>query len=139
MGRSPGGRPPAATAGRPYFKAIAGKNLNADLLGAQHAWRTIRRYQTVIVRNSVFAAKHSARTIARAIARRVRKRRLGGFQHQVELDAETAAKLSVSTRTGTEFVVTEMQGKPYLGDLNATELDAADRVPFADRRPAVAA
>src|SRR6266576_6575405 len=35
-------------------------------------------------------------------------------------------------------MVTEMQGKPHLGDFDAAELDAADRVPFADRRPAVA-
>jgi hypothetical protein len=36
-------------------------------------------------------------------------------------------------------MVTEVQGKPNLGDLNATKLDAADRVPFADRRPTVTA
>src|SRR2546423_8028098 len=36
-------------------------------------------------------------------------------------------------------MVTEVQRKPNLGDFDATELDSSDGVPFADRRPAVAA
>src|SRR3954447_3850744 len=36
-------------------------------------------------------------------------------------------------------MVREMQGKSCLRYLDAAELDAADRVPFADRGPAVAA
>ena len=89
--------------------------------------------------NAVSAAKHPAGAIAHAIAGRIGTRRLCGFQHEIERDAETAAKLPVATGACAEFMVPEIEGKARLGDLDASELDAADRVPFADRRPAVAA
>ncbi len=77
--------------------------------------------------------------MARASARRVGPRGLCRFQHQIERDTEATAKLSVSAGAWAKFMMTEMQGKPHLGDFDAAELDAADAVPFADRRPAVAA
>src|SRR5665213_628598 len=89
--------------------------------------------------NAVLAAEHAARSVARAVARGIAPRRLFGFQHQIERNAKAAAKPAVPARAGAIFVVTEIQGKPHLGDFDAAELDAADRMPFADRRPAVAA
>src|SRR5207302_9211339 len=61
------------------------------------------------------------------------------LRHQIERHAETAAILAVAAGAGTEFMLPEMQGKTYFGDLQAAELQPADGVPFADRRPAVAA
>src|SRR2546421_5832263 len=94
--QSPSGRSPAAAAGRPYFKAIAGEKLDTDFFRAQDARRSARRYQAIIVRNAVFASKHSTRAIARTIACGVRKRRVRRFQHQIERDTEATAKLSIA-------------------------------------------
>ena len=88
--------------------------------------------------NAILAAQHSTRTMAHAIARGIRTRWLRDLQHQIERDAQTAAELAVATGVSTKFVMTEVQGKPRFGNLDASELDAADRVPFADRRPPVA-
>ena len=46
---------------------------------------------------------------------------------------------AVAAGACTKLMVGEIQGKPHLGDFDAAELDATHRVPFADRRPAVAA
>src|ERR1700730_19404860 len=89
--------------------------------------------------NAVLAAKHSTGSVTRAVARRVGPRRIFRIQHQAERATQAAAKLSVAAGARAKFMVTEMQGKPHLGDFDAAELDAADAVPFADRRPAVAA
>ena len=48
-------------------------------------------------------------------------------------------ELPVAAGAGAEFMTAEVQRKAHLGDLDAAELEAADRVPLADRRPAVAA
>ena len=87
---------PTAAAGRPYFEAIAGEQLNTDFFRAQDPRRTARRYQSIIVGKPVFASKHPTWAIARTIARGVRKRRLRRFQHQIERDTEAAAKLSIT-------------------------------------------
>src|SRR5262245_24958348 len=47
--------------------------------------------------------------------------------------------LALAAGVGAEFMAAEMQREAHLGDLDATELEAADAVPLADRRPAVAA
>src|SRR6478672_530776 len=47
--------------------------------------------------------------------------------------------LSVAAGAGAEFVTAEMQGKAHLGDFQAAELEATDRMPLADRRIAIAA
>src|SRR5207249_1132347 len=94
---------------------------------------------TIAVRSTVLAAEHAARSIAHAIARGVAARRLLRLQHQIEGDAEAAAKLSVAAGTGTEFMLAEMQRETHFGDFETAEFEAADRVPLADRRPAVTA
>ena len=91
------------------------------------------------MRHAVLATKHAAGAMARAVAGGVGKCGLFGFQHQIERDAEAAAKLAVAARARAKFMVAEMQRKPHFGDFDAAELDAAHGVPFADRRPAVAA
>src|ERR1700738_4673411 len=92
-----------------------------------------------MMRLAIFAAEHAAGTVTRAIAGSVALRRLFGFQHQIERDAEAAAILSVAARAWAEFMPCKMQGKPRFRDFEAAELEAADRVPLADRGPAVAA
>jgi hypothetical protein len=94
--RSRSGRSPTAASGRAYFKAIAGQKLDTDFFRAQGARRATRRDQAIIVRNAVFASKHSTRSIAGTIPSGVGKRRLRSFQHQIERDAEAAAKLSIA-------------------------------------------
>src|SRR3984893_13290257 len=47
--------------------------------------------------------------------------------------------LSVAAGIGEVLVMAEMQGKARFRDLDAAEFQAADSVPLADRRPAVAA
>src|SRR5450755_3356700 len=88
---------------------------------------------------TVLAAEHAAGAVAHAIAGGVRKRRLCGLHDQIKRDAEAAAELPVTAGTGAKFMMGKVQGESHLGDLDAAELDAADRMPFADRRPAVAA
>ena len=132
-------RSPAAAAGRAYLEAIAGTQLDADFLGAQHARLAAFGQQAIVMRLAVLAAEHAAGAMARAIARRVAFRDLFRLQHQIERHAEAAAKLAVAAGAGAEFMVAEMQGKAHLGDFEAAELQPADRMPLADRRPAVAA
>src|SRR6266567_2466515 len=91
------------------------------------------------MRFAVFAAEHPAGTMTRAIARAIAARGLFGFQHEIKRNAKPAAKLPAAAGPGAEFVMAEVQGKTHLGNLDAAELEAADRVPLADRRPAVAA
>jgi hypothetical protein len=129
---SPSGRSPAAPARGAYFKAIAGEKLHPDFFRTQDARLSAVRYQTVIVRDAVFASKHSTGTITRTVARGVGTRGLRSFKHQVERNTEATAKLSIAARTGPEFMVTEVQRKSNLGDFNAAKLDSANGVPFAD-------
>src|SRR5204863_7278005 len=126
-------------AGGSSLQAIAWMEFDADLLGPQHARLAALRQQAIVMRFAVLAAEHAARSVARAIARSVATRRLFGLQHQIEGDAEAAAKLAVATRTFTEFMTAEVQGKARFGNLNAAEFETANRVPFADRRPAISA
>ena len=137
--RSLGRRPPATAAGGAYLEAIARTEFDADLLGAQHARLAAFGQQAIVMRLAVLAAEHAAGTVARAIARGVAARGLFDLQHQIEGNAEAAAELAVATGTFAEFMAAEVQGKARLGDFETAELEAADRVPFADRRPAVAA
>ena len=74
----------------------------------------------------------------RAVARGIARRRFFGLEHQIEGNAEAAAKLAVAARARAEFVLAEVQGKARFGDFEAAELETADGVPFADRRIAVA-
>src|SRR5580692_23748 len=85
-------RAASAAAGRTDFEAITGENFDAGFLGAQGASRAARRRQAIVVGNAVLAAEHAAGSMARAIARGVAPRRLFGFQHQIERDAEATAK-----------------------------------------------
>ena len=48
------------------------------------------------MRLAVLAAEHAAGAVAHAIARGVAERGLFGLQHQIERDAEPAAKLAVA-------------------------------------------
>ena len=91
-----------------------------------------------MMRLAVLAAEHAAGAMARAVARGVAFRDLFRHQHQIERHTEAAAMLAVAAGAGTEFMLPEMQGKAYLGNLEAAELQPADGVPLADRRPAVA-
>ena len=91
------------------------------------------------MRCAVFAAEHAARSMAGAVARSVAARRLFDFQHQIERNAETATELAVATGAFAEFMATEVQGKARLGHFKTAEFETTNRVPFADRRPAVAA
>ena len=61
------------------------------------------------MRLAVLAAEHPARTVAHAVAGGVGQRGLCRFQHQIERDAEAAAKLSVAAGVGAELMVAEMQ------------------------------
>src|SRR5262249_61389765 len=90
-------------------------------------------------RVAVRAADQAAGALANAVARGVAGRRLFGLDHEIERDAEPAAMLAVAAGIGEVLVVAEMQGKARLRDLDAAEFQAADGVPLADRRPAVAA
>ena len=132
-------RPPAAAAGRTYLEAIAGTQFDADFLGAQHARLAAFGQQAIMMRLAILAAEHAAGTVARAVARGVAFRDLFRLQHQIERHAEAAAMLAVAAGARAEFMRAEMQGKAHLGDFEAAELQPADRMPFADRRPAVAA
>src|ERR1700675_1103237 len=85
------------------------------------------------------AAEHAAGPIAPALPGGVALCGLLDLQHQIERNTEAAAKLSVAAGAGTEFMLPEMQRETHFGDLQTAEFEAADRVPFADRRPAVAA
>src|SRR5918992_1673515 len=91
------------------------------------------------MRLAVLTAEHAARTVARAVAGGIALRRPFRLQHQIERHAEATTMLSVAAGAGAEFMHAEMQGKAHFGDLQAAELQPADRVPLADRRPAVAA
>ena len=123
--RSLRGLSPPAAAGGAYFEAIAWPDLDAGFLGAQHARLAAFRQQAVVMRRAVLAAQHSAWTIAHAVARGVAARGLFDLHHQIERDAEPAAKLAVAAGVGAEFVMAEIQGKAHFGDLDAAELDAA--------------
>ena len=112
---------------------------DADLLGAQHARLAAFGQQAILMRLAVLAAEHAARAVARTVACGIAARRLFDLQHQVEGNAEAAAKLAVATGTFAEFVAGEVQGKARLGHFKAAEFEATDRVLLADRRPAVAA
>ena len=85
------------------------------------------------MRLPTFAAEHAAGAMTRAIARSIAARGFFSFQHEIKRNAETAAKLPVAAGPGAEFMMAEVQGKAHLGNLDAAEFDAADRVPFADR------
>ena len=78
------------------------------------------------MRLAVLTAEHAAWTVARAVAGSVALGRLLDFQHQIQRDAETAAKLAVAAGAVAEFVLAEMQGKAGFGDFDAAELQAAD-------------
>ena len=79
------------------------------------------------------------RAQARAVARGVALRQLLRLQHQVERHAETAPMLAVTPGAGAKFMRAEMQRKARFGHLETAEFESADRMPLADRRPAVAA
>src|SRR6266702_1920398 len=132
-------RTPATAAGRTDFQAIAGMEFNADFLGTQLARLASLGQQPIMMRLAIFAAEHAAGAVTCAVAGGVALRRLLRFQNQIEGNAETAAILSVAARTGAEFMPRKMQLKPGFRDFEAAEFQAADRVPFADRGPAVAA
>ena len=108
-----GWRSPAAATGGPNFHAIARQDLDADFLGAQDARRAPRGDKTIVMRRSIFAAQETAGAMPGTVTRRVGDRRLDRFEHQVERDAETAAKLTVPARIGAKLVMAEMQGKPH--------------------------
>src|ERR1700704_3982265 len=91
------------------------------------------------MRLAVLAAEHAAGPMAHAIARGVALCGLRRLQHQIKGDTETAAKLSVAARTGAEFMLPEMQRETHFRNFETAEFEAANRVPLADRRPAVAA
>src|ERR1700760_4325131 len=91
------------------------------------------------MRRRVLAAEHAASAVADAVARGVAERRLLGLDHEIERDAEPAAMLSVAAGIGEILVMAEMQGEARFRDFDAAEFQAADGVPLADRRPAVAA
>src|ERR1700733_12767041 len=107
-------RAPSAASGGTDFEAITWENFDAGFLGAQGARRAFSRYQAIVVGNAVLAAEHAAGSMARAVARGIATRRLFGFQHEIERNAEPAAKLPVTARAGAIFVVTEVQWKAHL-------------------------
>src|SRR3954453_21307869 len=92
-----------------------------------------------MLRLFVLDANRAARAMARAVPCGGAFRAPLSLQHQIERHAETAAKLAVTAGAGAEFMLPEMQGKAHFGDFETTELQPADRMPFADRRPAIAA
>ena len=58
--------------------------------------------------------------------------------HHLEIAAGAAAKLAVAAGIGAVLVMQEQERKAHLGHLDRAELDAAGRVPLADRVIAVA-
>src|SRR5262249_7702975 len=97
------------------------------------------RHQAIVMWLAVATTKHAARAVTSALARGIGTRGLFRLDDEVERDAEPAAELPLAAGVGAKFVPLEQQRKARLGHLAAAELQAAHRVPLADRRPAVAA
>src|SRR5882757_6280154 len=91
------------------------------------------------MRLPVLAAEHAARAVPRAVTGSVAFGVLFRLQHQIQRDTEAAAILPVAARAGAKFMPAEMQREAHFGDLEAAEFEATDRMPLADRRPAVTA
>src|SRR6516165_464770 len=91
------------------------------------------------MRLGVRAAEHAGRAMPRTLARGVCQRDLVGFDDKIKRHAKPAAKLAVAGGIGQKFMVAKMQREARFGNLQTAKFQAADRMPLADRRPAVAA
>ena len=85
-----------------------------------------------MMRLTIASAEHAAGAVTRALASRVGERGLCGLDHEVQRDAETAAILAITAGIGPEFMALEQQRKARFGNLDAAELQPADRVLLAD-------
>jgi hypothetical protein len=81
----------------------------------------------------IAAAEHPACSMLRALACRVRSRRLRRFHDEIQRYAQAATKLAVSAGVRTEFVMPEIERKPGFVDFDAAEFDAPDRMPLTNR------
>src|SRR5207245_5949118 len=90
------------------------------------------------MRKAVLAAEQTVRSVANAVASRVRHGRVLDVAPQPKHRADTAAVHPVAGGIGAELVSLEGQRKPRLRDLDAAELDPAGRLSLTRRLPPVA-
>jgi len=138
LGREQAGTCPAKREEGAGRHRRAGLDDHAGFLGLEDAHAAVALAQFVMMRLAVAAAGNAARAVARPVAGRVRDSRLLDARHESEIDAVAAAMCARAARTDAKFVMREMLGKSHFRDLDAGELDAAGRMPFAGVGPAIA-